>query len=178
MSRIGKKIITVPAGVDVRIDGQLVTVKGKLGELSREFHPDVIIDRNGSALGVRPRLPDSPLAGSLWGMSRTLLSNMIVGVSSGFSKALEITGVGYRASVTGADLKLALGFSHDVILAIPAGIQVVVDKNVSIVVKGADKEKIGALCAVIRSYRKPEPYKGKGVRYASERVLRKAGKKK
>lgn len=178
MSRIGKKVITVPAGVDVNVNNQVVTVKGKLGEMSREFHPDVIIEKNGSVLSVRPRSPASALAASLWGMSRTLLSNMLVGVSSGFSKSLEITGVGYKAAVAGSDLKLSLGFSHDVILAIPAGIQVEVDKNVSIVVKGADKEKIGALCAVIRSYRKPEPYKGKGVRYSFERVLRKAGKKK
>ncbi|MBF0611087.1 MAG: 50S ribosomal protein L6 [Magnetococcales bacterium] len=178
MSRIGKKSITIPAGVDVRIENQTVTVKGKLGEMQREFHPDIQIEREGNVISVRPSGNRSILAPALWGMTRTLVSNMIAGVSTGFSKNLEITGVGYKASVAGSELKLALGFSHDVLLPIPAGLTVEVDKNVSIVVKGADKEKIGALCAVIRSYRKPEPYKGKGVRYSFEKVLRKAGKKK
>ncbi len=176
MSRIGKKLVPVPQGVDVEIQEQRVSVRGALGALSRDFHPGVEIRREEGNLAVVLR-GNSRSDVPLWGLSRTLLSNMVVGVSSGFSKQLSIIGVGYRAAVDGRMLKLALGFSHNVDYPIPDGITIEVEKNTSVTVKGADKELIGHVCAKIRSYRTPEPYKGKGVRYVNEYVVVKEGKK-
>ena len=165
MSRIGKKAVSVPQGVEVKITDQLVEVKGKQGILSRSFHPSVQIIRKGDDINVLLRGPRRTSDRAIWGLSRTLLNNMIKGVSVGFSKSLEITGVGYRAAVKGKVLQLSLGFSHPINYA-------------AIRVSGADLEKIGQTCAEIRDFRPPEPYKGKGVRYAGEQIVRKEGKKK
>ncbi|MBF0156512.1 MAG: 50S ribosomal protein L6 [Magnetococcales bacterium] len=178
MSRIGKKPVPIPKGVEVLIEGQVVSVKGKLAELKRDFHPAIGIQRDGDSLVLAPREGGGRQEKALWGLARTLLANMITGASEGFTKKLEIVGVGYRAAVEGKSLKLALGFSHGVEFAIPEGIKVTVEKNTSITVFGADREKIGQLCADIRRKRSPEPYKGKGVRYVDERIKRKEGKKK
>lgn len=178
MSRIGKKPVSVPQGVEVKISDQLVEVKGKLGTLSRSFHPLVRIDREGDELKVVLRNPKRTGDRAVWGLSRSLLDNMVVGVSTGFTKTLEIYGVGYRAAVSGKVLQLSLGFSHPVDFPIPDGLQVMVEKNTVIQVSGSDIEVIGQACAEIRQFRPPEPYKGKGVRYAGEYVVRKEGKKK
>ncbi|MBF0283013.1 MAG: 50S ribosomal protein L6 [Magnetococcales bacterium] len=177
MSRIGKKIIPVPAGVEVTIENQIVTVKGKRGVLNREFHPDVEVSQGDAQLTVHPRRQDKEVW-AVWGLSRSLLANMVQGVSQGFTKNLEIQGVGYRAAVAGSSLKLSLGYSHEIDYPIPAGIAIAVEKNVAISVSGADRELVGQTCAEIRAMREPEPYKGKGVRYAGEAVFRKEGKKK
>ncbi len=176
MSRIGKKVIAVPQGVDVTIEDQTVTVKGKLGVLSRVFHPGVGIGREEGGLTVRLQNREGTKA--LWGLSRTLLSNMVVGVSKGFSRVLEIQGVGYRAAVSESGLQLNLGFSHPIDYKLPSGVTAQVEKNVLVTLSGVDPEKIGQACADIRRFRPPEPYKGKGVRNAGEIVHRKEGKKK
>ena len=176
MSRIGKAPITVPSGVEVTIDGASVTVKGPKGTLSRELPGAISVRKDESALVVE-RPNDERQNRALHGLSRTLVSNMVVGVTDGFSKELEIIGVGYRAQAKGQDkLELALGYSHPVPYAAPSGITFEVPQPTRIIVKGADKELVGQVAAEIRSFRKPEPYKGKGVRYLGERVLRKAGK--
>lgn len=177
MSRIGKKNITIPQGVEVRISDQSVEVKGKLGSLSREFHPRIRVSQEGGSLVVAPR-DDERSTGALWGLSRSLLNNMVTGVSKGFSKVLEINGVGYRAAVDGRNLSLSLGFSHPVNYPIRDGIDIRVEKNTTVTVAGIDPEAIGQTCAEIRKFRPPEPYKGKGIRYAGEHILRKEGKKK
>jgi large subunit ribosomal protein L6 len=175
MSRIGKAPIAIPSGVDITITGQHVTVKGPKGTLSRVIPGEIIVRKEDSTLFVE-RPNDERQNRSLHGLSRTLVSNMVIGVTDGFSKELEIVGVGYRAEAQGANLRLALGFSHPVNVPAPDGITFEIPVQTRIIIKGIDKELVGQVAANIRSIRKPEPYKGKGVRYAGERILRKAGK--
>jgi large subunit ribosomal protein L6 len=177
MSRIGKKPIPLPKGVTAKIDGQTVTVKGAKGELSITLVNDVLVKQGDAGIEVSPR-DDSKRARSMWGMSRSLVDNLATGVSNGFSKTLEISGVGYRAAMKGKDLQLQLGYSHDVMYPVPEGIQIVCTKPTEIVISGIDKAKVGQVAAEIRRYRKPEPYKGKGVKYSNEFIFRKEGKKK
>ena len=175
MSRIGKKPITVPAGVEVKIDGHTVTVKGPKGTLSRTLNEEMTITMEGNEVLVT-RPSDDIKERSLHGLTRTLIHNMVVGVTEGFEKKLEIQGVGYNAQMQGKNLKLSLGFSHPVIVEPPEGITITTPSSVVIVVSGADKEKVGMVAAEIRAWRQPEPYKGKGIRYSGEYVRRKAGK--
>jgi large subunit ribosomal protein L6 len=176
MSRIGKAPITVPGGVDVAIDGDSVTVKGPKGTLSRVVPGAITVRKEESILFVE-RPDDERVNRSLHGLTRTLVNNMVVGVTDGFSKELEIIGVGYRAeAVAPTTLRLALGFSHPVIMEAPEGITFEVPTQTRVIVRGIDKEVVGQVAANIRAVRKPEPYKGKGVRYLGEKVLRKAGK--
>jgi large subunit ribosomal protein L6 len=175
MSRIGRLPITIPAGVDVTIDGRTVTVKGPKGELSRELHPDMRVAReDGSIVVSRPT--EQKTHKQLHGLTRTLVNNMVVGVTDGYRKGLEITGVGYRAVKVGEKLQLSLGYSHQIEIDPPAGITFEVENPTRLAVVGIDKELVGQIAAKVRSTRKPEPYKGKGVRYAGEQVRRKAGK--
>ena len=175
MSRIGKMPVNVPSGVDVRIDGSNVTVKGARGELSREFHERVGVSIDGDVLTVS-RIDDTREARSLHGLSRALLANMVVGVSEGYTRLLEIHGVGYRAAMKGSAIELQVGFSHSVLVEAPEGITFEVPEPTRITVSGIDKEQVGQVAADIRKIRPPEPYKGKGIRYAGEHVRRKAGK--
>ena len=177
MSRIGKQPVSVPEGVTANIDGQTVSVKGPKGRLEAVLVSEVMAAMGEDGITVRPR-DDSKRARSMWGMQRTIVANMIEGVCTGFTKSLEINGVGYRAQVQGRDLQLALGFSHEVKYAVPEGIDVVCPKPTEITVSGIDKQKVGQVAAEIRRYRPPEPYKGKGVKYAGEYIFRKEGKKK
>lgn len=175
MSRIGKAPIEVPSNVDVTIADSTVTVKGPLGQLTRTFRPEVEIIREGNLLIVNRKSEDR-LTRSLHGLSRTLLNNMVQGVHQGFIKNLEMVGVGYRAQVQGRKLVMQLGFSHPVEVNPPDGVEISVEANTKIAVKGYDKQLVGDIAAYIRRFREPEPYKGKGVRYAGEKVRRKAGK--
>jgi large subunit ribosomal protein L6 len=175
MSRIGKAPIAIPSGVDITITGQHITVKGPKGTLSRVIPGEIIVRQEDATLFVE-RPNDERQNRSLHGLCRTLVSNMVIGVTDGFSKELEIVGVGYRAEAQGANLRLALGFSHPVNVPAPDGITFEIPVQTRIIIKGIDKELVGQVAANIRSIRKPEPYKGKGVRYAGERILRKAGK--
>lgn len=177
MSRIGKKPVALPGGVTAQVNGQEVKVKGPKGELSHVLVDDLIakLDNDGIEIAMRE---DTKEARSRWGMSRTQVSNLIAGVTQGYTKRLEITGVGYRAAVQGQKLQLQLGYSHDIDYTIPQGIQVQCPKPTEIVVTGIDKQKVGQVAAEIRRFRPPEPYKGKGVRYAGEYIFRKEGKKK
>ncbi|MBF0213954.1 MAG: 50S ribosomal protein L6 [Magnetococcales bacterium] len=177
MSRIGKLPISVPAGVEVIIENQTIQVTGKLGTLTRKFSPQIQVTQEGSQLLVVP-LGDAKESKAMWGLTRALLNNMVKGVSEGFSKTLEIIGVGYRAAVDGRILKLNLGYSHPVDFNLPDGVEATVDKNTVLVLKGIDVERLGQTCAEIRAYRLPEPYKGKGISYLGEKILRKVGKKK
>ncbi len=177
MSRIAKHPVTVPSGVEVTIAGQDVTAKGKLGQLSMRVIDEVAVAREGDLITVTPR-GNSRLARNMWATSRTLVNNLVVGVSEGFQKQLEINGVGYRAAVQGKDLVLQLGYSHEVRHAIPDGITVKCERPTAITISGSDKQRVGQVAAEIRAYRKPEPFKGKGVKYADETILRKEGKKK
>ncbi|MDA1089054.1 MAG: 50S ribosomal protein L6 [Proteobacteria bacterium] len=177
MSRIGKAPVEIPDGVSVDISGLIVTVKGKLGELSATLTDDVEIGQEGNLLSVKPR-NDSPLARKMWGTTQSLLSNLVTGVNEGFSRNLEIQGVGYRAQVQGENLVLQLGFSHEVLFPIPEGIKIQCSDQTHINVSGNDKSRVGQTAAEIRRYRPPEPYKGKGIRYEGEFVYRKEGKKK
>jgi large subunit ribosomal protein L6 len=177
MSRIGKQPVAVPSGVTVSIDGQTVKVKGPKGELESVLVDLVAVSQEDGHVKVAPR-EESIAARAAWGLSRTLIANMVTGVTTGFSKSLEITGVGYRAALLGKALQLNLGYSHDVSYAIPEGISIATPRPTAIVVSGIDKQKVGQVAAEIREWRKPEPYKGKGVRYAGEHVYRKQGKKK
>jgi large subunit ribosomal protein L6 len=177
MSRIGKKTIAIPQGVTVTLDGQTVSVKGPKGERSWTVADEIEIVREGDELSLSPRA-DTARARSMWGLSRTLIDNMVVGVTTGFDKTLELVGVGYRAAMKGNQLSLQLGFSHDVDIDPPAGITFAVPKQTEIRISGSDKQAVGQIAAVIRKLRPPEPYKGKGVRYAGETVRRKEGKKK
>jgi large subunit ribosomal protein L6 len=176
MSRIGQAPITVPSGVDVTIDGQNITVKGPKGTLTRTIAPTITITKEEGALSVT-RPDDDRENRALHGLTRSLVNNMVVGVTDGFKKTLEIVGVGYRAEAQGPNaIRLALGFSHPVNVKAPEGVTFEVPAATQVVVNGIDKEVVGQVAADIRSIRKPEPYKGKGVRYQGERVLRKAGK--
>lgn len=177
MSRIGKKPIALPEGVSATVDGQTVTAKGPKGELTFVVNEEVFVKMEDGAVQVDPR-DNSKDARSKWGMSRTMISNIVNGVKTGFEKKLEINGVGYRASLQGKNLQLALGFSHDVIYPVPEGIQITVPKPTEIVISGIDRQRVGQVAAEIREYRGPEPYKGKGVKYADETIVRKEGKKK
>jgi len=176
MSRIGRKAIPVPAGVEVTIDGQTVKVKGPKGELSHRLAEPITAERgeNGEINVVRPN--DERTAKELHGLSRTLVANMVVGVTDGYRKSLEIQGTGYRVQAKGADLEFALGFSHPVVVAAPKGITFTVERPTLFHVAGIDKQQVGEVAANIRKIRPPEPYKGKGVRYQGEAVRRKAGK--
>jgi len=175
MSRIAKKPITVPSGIDVNIAGQSVTVKGPKGNLVMNLHDSVSITQDGAVLTLSPSV-DSAMA--MTGTMRSLVSNMVTGVSEGYEKKLQLIGVGYRAQAQGNKLNLSLGFSHPVEYPVPEGISIETPSQTEILVKGADKQKVGQVSAEIRAYRPPEPYKGKGVRYADEYVVRKEAKKK
>ena len=177
MSRIGKRIIAVPKGVTVTLDGQTVSVKGPKGERSWTVAEEIEVSQNdeGISLGLRA---DTQRGRAMWGLSRTLVDNMVVGVTTGFEKSLDLVGVGYRAAMKGNALSLQLGFSHDVDIEPPAGVTFAVPKQTEIKISGADKQAVGQIAAVIRKLRPPEPYKGKGVRYSGEKVRRKEGKKK
>jgi large subunit ribosomal protein L6 len=175
LSRIGKAPIPVPPGTEVRIEGNRVHVKGPRGELTQEFHPDMIIELEEGSIRVR-RPSDSNLHRSLHGLTRSLIANMVEGVTNGFEKNLEIHGVGYRAVARDRDIELSLGFSHPILVKAPEGIEFELVTPTKIRVKGVDKQKVGQVAAKIRALRKPDPYKGKGVRYAGEHIRRKAGK--
>jgi len=177
MSRIGKKPVTVPGGVTAQVNGQEVKVKGPKGELKHVLADAMVAKLEDGGIDVAMR-EDTKEARALWGMSRTMVANLIAGVTEGFTKKLEITGVGYRAAVQGSNLQLQLGYSHDIAFSIPQGIQIVCPKPTEIVITGIDKQKVGQVAAEIRRFRPPEPYKGKGIKYAGEFILRKEGKKK
>jgi large subunit ribosomal protein L6 len=177
MSRIGKKPVAIPGGVTAAVNGQEVSVKGPKGELKHVLVDQIMAktDKDGIEIAMRE---DTKEARAMWGMSRTLVANLITGVTEGFTKKLEITGVGYRATVQGQALQLQLGYSHDITYPLPDGIQAQCPKPTEILISGIDKQKVGQVAAEIRRFRPPEPYKGKGVRYAGEYILRKEGKKK
>ncbi len=175
MSRIGKKPITVPAGVEVKIDGATVTVKGPKGTLTNTFNADMIIKLEGTEIIV-DRPSENKMHKSLHGLTRTLIANMVEGVTNGYKKTLEIEGIGYRAAKQGKDLVMNLGYSHQVIIPEIDGITIDVPNNTTIVVNGIDKQVVGQVAAEIREKRPPEPYKGKGIRYQGERIIRKEGK--
>jgi large subunit ribosomal protein L6 len=175
MSRIGKKPVDLPKGVSVTVEGNTVKVKGPRGELTRTFAPDMIMSTEGSTVSVN-RPSDDPRHKALHGMSRTLLANMVEGVSKGFQKQLDIVGVGYKAETRPYGLQLALGFSHPIEFKAPPGIKLTAPQPTQVVIEGANKETVGQVAAEIRSLRPPEPYKGKGIKYAGEQIRRKAGK--
>ena len=175
MSRIGKKPITIPAGVDVTIDGTLITVKGPKGTLTRNIHPNMIVEKDGDTITVsRPN--DSKENRSLHGLTRTLINNMVVGTHETFKKELEVNGIGYRAELKGKDLVLKVGYSHDVIVEPTDGITIEVPNPNKVIISGPDKQKVGQFAANVREKRPPEPYKGKGIKYADEHIRRKEGK--
>jgi large subunit ribosomal protein L6 len=176
MSRVGKKPVPLPKGVTAAVNDNVVTVKGPKGELTLKLVPDVSVKVEDGAITVAPR--ETERARAMWGMQRSLLNNLVNGVTNGFTSKLEINGVGYRAAVQGKNLQLQLGFSHDVQYPIPDGITIVCEKPTMISITGIDKQLVGQVAAEIRGYRPPEPYKGKGVKYANERIRRKEGKKK
>ncbi len=177
MSRIGKKPVPVPSGVTANVEGQTVKMKGPKGALQFVVPEEVSVKLEDGKVQVDPR-NESKRARSMWGTSRTLVANLVTGVTKGFERKLEITGVGYRAAVQGKNLQLALGYSHDVIYPIPEGIQIATPKPTEITITGIDSQKVGQVAAEIRGFRPPEPYKGKGVKYAGEYIFRKEGKKK
>jgi large subunit ribosomal protein L6 len=177
MSRIGKKAVPVPAGVTVSVNGQTVAVKGPKGELKEVLNEQVLVKMQEDGVKVDP-VNQTKIARSSWGMSRTLVANMMKGVTEGYSKSLEINGVGYRAALEGKVLKLNLGYSHDVNYPVPEGIDIKTPKPTEIVISGINKQRVGQVAAEIRDWRGPEPYKGKGIKYAGETIFRKEGKKK
>ena len=177
MSRIGQKPVVVPSGITANVEGQTVKIKGPKGALQVVLHDDISVKLDGGQIKVDPR-SESKRARSQWGTSRTLIANLIAGVTKGFEQRLEINGVGYRASVQGKNLQIALGYSHDIVYPIPEGITIATPRPVEIVITGSDRQKVGQVAAEIRDYRPPEPYKGKGIKYAGERIFRKEGKKK
>jgi len=177
MSRIGKKPVAIPSGVTAKVEGQKVSVKGAKGELSFVVPDDVDVKFQDNEIKVDPR-NETKRARALWGTARAQVNNLVVGVTQGFERKLEITGVGYKAAVAGKNLQLSLGYSHDVVYPIPEGIAIATPKPTEITVTGIDKRQVGQVAAEIRAYRGPEPYKGKGVRYADEFIFRKEGKKK
>lgn len=177
MSRVGKHPVEIPQGVECQLNAGVLTAKGRLGQLQMPISQDVIVKLEDGKVIVKPA-SNSKQSRMMWGTTRRLVSNLIGGVHAGFTKKLEINGVGYRASVQGKNLVLQLGFSHDVTFPIPDGIDIKCEKPTSVSVSGADRQRVGEVAAKIRSYRKPEPYKGKGVKYENEFILRKEGKKK
>jgi large subunit ribosomal protein L6 len=177
MSRIGKKPVTIPSGVTATVEGQTVKMKGPKGQLQFVVHDDVEVKVDKDVVKVTPRV-DTNRATALYGTARAQIANLVAGVTKGFEKKLEITGVGYRAAMQGKNLQLALGYSHDVIFPIPEGIQIAVPKPTEITITGSDIQRVGQVAAEIRAYRPPEPYKGKGVKYVDEFIFRKEGKKK
>ena len=178
MSRVGKNPVSIPAGVEVSIDGSVVKAKGKLGELSYEFLAnEVSVEKTDDGVQVMNR-SESKRSRSLWGTTRARIQNLVTGVSEGFKKELEIQGVGYRAQMQGNVLKLSLGYSHDVNFEVPEGVTVTAPKQTEITVEGTDQQLVGQVAANIREWRKPEPYKGKGIKYKDEYIFRKEGKKK
>ena len=177
MSRIGKKAVSIPAGVNVTLEGQTVTVKGPKGQLAWTVSDEIEVNQEGGEITFAPR-NDTQRARGMWGLSRTLIGNMVEGVTKGYEQTLELVGVGYRAAMKGQALSMQLGFSHDVDIPPPAGISFAVPKQTEIRISGIDKQLVGEIAARIRRIRPPEPYKGKGVRYAGESVRRKEGKKK
>ena len=177
MSRIGKKPVPIPSGVTANVEGQTVKMKGPKGTLALVLPDDVTVKMDNGAIKVDPRT-ETNRARAMWGTSRTLVANLVAGVTKGFEDKLDITGVGYRASIQGKNLQIALGYSHDVIYPIPEGIAIATPKPTEILITGIDKQKVGQVAAEIRGFRPPEPYKGKGVKYAGEYIFRKEGKKK
>jgi large subunit ribosomal protein L6 len=177
MSRIGKKPVPIPSGVTANVEGQTVKVKGPKGALQVVLPDDVEVKMDAGAVKVDPR-NETKRARAMWGTSRTLVSNLVTGVTKGFERKLEITGVGYRAALQGKNLQISLGYSHEVLYPVPEGITIAAPKPTEIVVTGIDKQKVGQVAAEIRAFRPPEPYKGKGVKYAGEYIFRKEGKKK
>ncbi|HKC31841.1 MAG TPA: 50S ribosomal protein L6 [Xanthobacteraceae bacterium] len=177
MSRIGKKAVAIPSGVTASVEGQTVKMKGPKGALEFVLPKEVAAKMDKGSIQIDPR-DETKRARSMWGTSRTLVANLVTGVTKGFERKLEITGVGYRAAVQGKNLQIALGYSHDVIYPIPAGIAIATPKPTEVVVTGTDRQKVGQVAAEIRGFRPPEPYKGKGVKYAGEYIFRKEGKKK
>jgi large subunit ribosomal protein L6 len=177
MSRIGKRAVAIPTGVTASLEGQTIKMKGPKGALELVLPGEVVAKLDKGSLKVDPR-NETKRARSMWGTSRTLVSNLVTGVTKGFERKLEITGVGYRAAVQGKNLQIALGYSHDVVYPIPAGITIATPKPTEVVISGIDRQKVGQVAAEIRGFRPPEPYKGKGVKYAGEYIFRKEGKKK
>lgn len=177
MSRIGKKPVTIPSGVTADIANGVITVKGPKGTLTLTMREEISYTMDGNAILVKPA-NDTKAARAFWGMQRTLVDNLVTGVTEGYTKTLNITGVGYRAAAQGKNLKLQLGYSHDVDFAIPDGIDIKTPDNTTVLISGIDKQKVGQVAAEIRRWRKPEPYKGKGIKYAGEFIFRKEGKKK
>ena len=177
MSRIGTKPVTIPSGVSASVEGQTIKVKGPKGQLQFVVHDDVAVKLDNNVVTVTPRV-ETNRARAQYGTARAQIANLVAGVTKGFEKKLEITGVGYRAAMQGKNLQLALGYSHDVIFPIPEGIQIAVPKPTEITITGSDIQKVGQVAAEIRAFRPPEPYKGKGVKYVDEFIFRKEGKKK
>ena len=177
MSRVGKRPVAIPSGVTASVEGQTVKMKGPKGQLQFVVHDDVEVKFEDGAVKVAPKLSTNR-AQAMYGTARAQVANLVEGVTKGFEKKLEITGVGYRAALQGKNLQLALGYSHDVVYAIPEGIAIVTPKPTEVVITGIDKKKVGQVAAEIRAYRPPEPYKGKGVKYSDEFIFRKEGKKK
>ncbi len=177
MSRIGKQAVQIPAGVEANLENRILTIKGPKGTLDMTFVSEVDVKLEDGAVTVTPR-GDGQRARSMWGMQRTLVNNLVEGVTEGFSKTLELNGVGYRAQMQGKNVNLQLGFSHDILYEVVDGVEVKCPNQTTIVVSGIDKQKVGQVAAEIRGYRKPEPYKGKGVKYEDEYIFRKEGKKK
>ena len=177
MSRIGKRPVAVPSGITANVSGQTVKVQGPKGALEVVLHDDVSVKLEEGRIKIDPR-NETKRARSQWGTSRTLVSNLVTGVTKGFERKLEITGVGYRAAVQGKNLQIALGYSHDVVYPIPNGITIATPKPTEVLISGIDRQKVGQVAAEIRSFRPPEPYKGKGVKYSDEFIFRKEGKKK
>ena len=177
MSRVGKKPVAVPSGVTAKVEGQTVSVKGPKGELKFTVPDDVVVALDNGAIKVDPRT-ESKRARAMWGMSRSMINNLVVGVTAGYERKLEITGVGYKAAVAGKNLQLSLGYSHDVNYPIPAGIAIATPKPTEVTITGIDKRQVGQVAAEIRAFRGPEPYKGKGIKYEGEFIFRKEGKKK
>ena len=177
MSRIGKRPVALPAGVSATTEGQILSVKGPKGTLSLQMREEIKYDISEDGISVQPA-NETKQARAFWGMQRTLVQNLVTGVSEGFTKVLEITGVGYRATAQGKNLKLQLGYSHDVNVDVPDGIEIKTPDNTTVEVSGIDRQKVGQVAAEIRRWRKPEPYKGKGIKYRGEYIFRKEGKKK
>jgi large subunit ribosomal protein L6 len=177
MSRIGKRPVAMPAGVSATTEGQILSVKGPKGTLSLQMRDEIAYEIGEDGITVKPA-NDTKQARAFWGMQRTLVQNLVTGVTEGFTKTLEITGVGYRAAAQGKNLRLQLGYSHDVNIAVPEGLTVATPDPTTVVISGNDKQRVGQLAAEIRRWRKPEPYKGKGIKYRGEYIFRKEGKKK